>query len=438
MTVELGQLGNGDAGLGPAMAKGASVTDPERGQARHAQFARLAIAIAFITFFGFALPDGYDTAAEDLAVNHYYRGLGFFIAALIVILSGIANGFGRARVPAAFVVLVVMYAFYALTGPMLYGRWNDIGVIEYVIAEWLTMLLLVHQTMPRTKADDPPSTKAISMVKLLVVMTFLIVLAYYFIFPQSVLTIGSRFQLGGLAIHPNRLGFISSVGILVFGIRARRPRDYIFALVCVVVVLLSGSRVGLVMGSTAICIWAMSRTGPVIRSALAAVVLGIGTWVVFTVFTEGPAAVIDPGGHEWYSLNGRTDVWGAALQMFSMSPGIGWGFFLGPKHIGDILNQAWWHASNAQNDLFGAMVCGGYVGIFLFLGFLAVFARTAFRVREKRDRHLALGVFVLYLMSSSFEPFFVHSIGVSTVIMLFMIAQMSEWSRRVPAQSPAS
>jgi O-antigen ligase len=205
-----------------------------------------------------------------------------------------------------------------------------------------------------------------------------------------------------------------------------------------VVVVLAASRVGWVMGVSAVLLLMMSRYGAIVRILLGFVLAGIAIWLLYTVAVQGPGSFLDVTGNEWTTLNGRTDVWNVALQMFSMSPAIGWGFFLGPKHIGDILNQYWWHATNAQNDLLGAMVCGGYIGVLLFLIFIATLAVSFFRIKDGKDRALASGVFVLYLMSSSFEPFFVHSLGVSTVIMLLLIVQVSEWNRRSRAQSPAS
>jgi O-antigen ligase len=157
----------------------------------------------------------------------------------------------------------------------------------------------------------------------------------------------------------------------------------------------------------------------------------------YVLILVDPYFLLDPTDRYWLTLNGRTDVWSAAAKMFEMAPIIGWGFFLGPKHIGDIINQPWWHATNAQSDLLGAMVCGGYTGLILYLGFILVMLFEVVRIKERKRRFVMFGVVLLYAMSSSFEPFFVHNLGVATVVMLALLMQSRQWGKSLPQVAPS-
>jgi O-antigen ligase len=401
---------------------------------RHSGLVQLAITLVFVSFFGFAFSQN----ADDLPINHYYRGFGFFLAGGIAVVSGISNGFARGALPLSLAALLSMYAFYALTGPMLFGRPEDVAIIEYVLLQWITLIFLVHQSV--VSKNWSSNDELIPLVKRLVIVCVMVVVVYLVLFPSTVISIGDlgrRMQLGGAAVHPNRLGFVGAIGILIFGLFTNSLRDRLMFVVCVCLVALAGSRIGWLMGVTAILLVLFDKFHATVRLLLG-VAMGIaGAGLLSVLIFVDPFLLLDTNDRYWLTLNGRTDVWWTVLRMFDLSPYIGWGFFLGPKNIGAILSQPWWSATNAQSDLLGAIVSGGYIGLGFYLLFVFAMISEAIRIRDRKRRFVMLSVILLYFISSSFEPFFVHNPGVATAIMLVMLLQSQRWNR-MPKQLPSN
>lgn len=128
-------------------------------------------------------------------------------------------------------------------------------------------------------------------------------------------------------------------------------------------------------------------------------------------------------GH-FYTLNSRTAIWEISLALFQQAPIFGWGFIEGPRQIGGLLDQPWWMASNAQNDLLSAMVAGGGIALACMLALCFGTARMIARVRSEKYPHLKLflsGSALAYLLSAGFEPVFVHHVVQSSVLFLVIL-----------------
>lgn len=405
---------------------------------RHARNMRVALAIVFITFFGVVAPDYHALGGnpEEVVFNHFYRGFGFMVAGTIFVISAIQNGAARDSLPLCFVSLCASFAYYGITGALLYGSSaSEFGVIVYRIAEWLTIIVVVHQAVFTRRSDaEEVGENLLRVAKMLVQLTFLVLILYLIAIPGNVLSPWGRFQMGGAAIHPNRLGFVAALGVLLFGLFPRGNLRHFWFLASLLAVVLAGSRVGFAMGLIALGVVLSSRLPPALRVAgmgLVTLLALVGS--VFFLANPAPLAWLGSVNSEVLTLNGRIDVWRTSLDMLEQSPLIGWGLILGPKQIGQFLRQSWWNATNAQGDIVGALVAGGYLGLLLHLCLLAVLLFYCWRAQGEH-RRFVVGAVLLYLISSSFEPFFVHNVGAATVLMLVVLRLADHWSRRASQQ----
>jgi hypothetical protein len=197
--------------------------------------------------------------------------------------------------------------------------------------------------------------------------------------------LGIEGRWGGQFGHPNLAGPIGAF-LLVFGVTRQGVTRVAFALVGILVLLLTSSRTSVVAAAAGLFVvgavtW-LSRPSRLPRGARAAIVLAPVVAVVAIL------VIINPG------LTGRTVMWPAALDLLWTSPITGVGDAGYADAISDGLLPNW--AIHAHNVVLDAAVRMGIVGLALVLAIFIVSTIAATRAaRIGRAAPLALVVMLI-------------------------------------------
>ena len=394
---------------------------------RHARASRFALMVMFISYFGFVATDntGFGNNSEDVVLNHLLRMSGQAVAAVIVFISALHNRifFTPTKIMS---LLTAMYLFYLASYVILivYGSYTSSALTPLIrLAEYTFVIVVICQCL-HSGLQNPQET-AIGLIKFLIGATYVVCAVYVVMFPTTVISFGfERTQFGGAAISPNRLALLASVGIMTFGMFGRGRRDFGLFVLSIVVAFLTMSRTGYLLMSMALFITAFTRSiGGVKAGILLTGVLATAAAMSFVAFDPATQALLNSlaTDEQFASLNGRLDIWGVGLQMGLESPLLGWGFIEGPKKIGSLLNQPWWNATNAQNDILGAIISGGAPGLaFLLLFYITVLISLGNAPRNRTKVYLSW-LLLMFLASSQFEPFLIHLPVQPTIILLLAL-----------------
>lgn len=406
---------------------------------RHARASRFALTLMFISYFGFVATDntGFGNNSEDIILNHLLRMSGEAFAAAIVLFSALRNRvfFAPTR---TLSVLIGMYLFYALSYTLIiYTSYVTPAITPLLrLAEYALAIVIVSQCL-HSKVQNLQAT-AIRLIKVLICAAYLICAIYLVIFPTSIISFGlERTQLGGAAITPNRVALVASVGIMTFGMFGRTRLDFCLFVLSIVVAFLAASRMGYLLMGMALFITAFTYSrGEAKAGILLAGMLAMAAALSFIALDPATQAFLGTlaSDDQLASFNGRFDIWGIGIHMGLESPFIGWGFIEGPKQIGSFLNQPWWNATNAQNDILGAIISGGAPGLaFLLIFYIAVWVSLGKVIRNPIRTYVSW-LFLMFLASSQFEPFLVHLPVQPSIILLLALRLLDLSPRRSSAR----
>lgn len=368
--------------------------------------------------------------SELIIINQIMRITGVILGTIAIIALAIAHQ-GKLFLKKKLVGIFLLTHVY-LIGALPFAS-EDVDLLKYAevafrSSEWIiivTILSFYFEGLLRWK--DANFDRGMILVRRILIYTFFIVVIHLILFQDSIVSFGlERTRLGGSAIHPNRLALLATFGILVFGMYSKRLLTTVAALfICYSLIYAAQSRIGYVTASVATLVVILSQfklsDRRLILTIYGIVSIPVSLILFDIVFSGVSSGVFDDG---YLTLNNRTRVWDVAIELFYESPIIGHGFIVGPTKIGEYLGDSYWYATNAQNDLASAAVSGGLALILLYFYMIVWIVRHGLRVGDSRQKLFYLGVFGSYLISSWFEPLFMHSLtqpAVAAVIFMWML-----------------
>lgn len=395
--------------------------------------AYIASLLIFVGYFGFVQVDrtGILRHSADALPNHIFRLSMELIAFLMILFASVSSVRLKTRLFSYEYILVAMFLTYSFMSFFIY--WGDyISLLKINIRsfEWILLIFVFACALPvRIRSINLPNEVFLKYSKIIILITISLLSFYYIFFSGVSTTIGlTRWQLGGVSIHPNRLSVIGAICFLVFGIFGRGKGNLSWLIACVVLVLLANSRTGHLIGATSLLIVLISRLQPLVRVAFLAIFATVGTVAIIIVFNSVIAPLLQ-NNIQLSSLNGRFGVWSAAQRMFEAYPIYGWGFVLGPEKIGSFMNESWWNATNAQGDIMSALVSGGVIGLFFYFAF---FMSIWWGVLAKTKGPLflfGLGTALAYSITAQFESVIVHPATHLSIVLLFFLRVLRVYSR---------
>lgn len=386
---------------------------------RHERVAQCALLVLFVTWFGFVAADRTGWGQhEGIWANHVLRIAGWVVATGMVAVSAL-----RHRVYVRpFGVLKTLMMFHCVFLALLLAasfRGLEISPTAYFrVAEWVSLSFVLSQAFGR---EDGRRDRLVGFSKVLVYLLAAIIGFYLLAFPNAVVTASeSRLQLGGTAIHPNRLAFVGACGVVLFGLFLRRKSDIFGFLLSLGLAFAAGSRVGYLLVGLALLVVVVSYLSAGKRAVvLFYAALALAGAAIVMLENGGVAWLLADGDHG--TLNGRLAVWQAALQLIGEAPILGWGLIDGPRLIGTLVHEPWWNPTNAQNEVLSAGVSGGLIGLVALLMLYVVLTRGLVRMPKGAARLYASTAFALYIISSQFEPLFVHHATQAALVLVLAL-----------------
>jgi len=293
-------------------------------------------------------------------------------------------------------LFLFIYMSYCITG-LFVSSVTSIFLISYRASEWFLVILLCCYAFPFTNSARESHVALTSaftnLAKAIVTIIAATVLLGSLFLPDiahsySIET--GTFRLGGYLYHPNALGVLSGIGTILFWFCSKSRIEKLWAVVLLVIMLLTYSR-GAVLGFIISVVYISIITKNIARiGGFAFVICAI---VIFyysfgsMYVDEQIISILQRGGDRsgLTTLSARTFVWEAALTSISASPLTGHGFIVGPKSLGELVGQPWWHAPHAHNDILNAAVGGGLVVATLTAAIYVRLAKATFGSHIPRE-----------------------------------------------------
>lgn len=404
--------------------------DLSRRVERHARIAQFALALLFLSWFGFVAADrtGFGQH-EGILANHVLRVSGWALATSMVLASSLYHRI-YFSLPPILKYLIGLHLLVLLLLIISDFAGASVSLTSYFrICEWLAIFYILSQAFAKAEGAQ---ASIIEFSKTLFFLLIAIIFIYFFVFSDSVVTQASdRLQIGGTAIHPNRLAFVAACGIALFGLFFRNSVDALGLLLSLALTFAAASRVGYVLAAVALTFVIVSRLSGRSRVLFLfyAALAFLAAALILLEYRE--IAIWLLSDSQYATLNGRIEVWKAALQLIAESPLIGWGFIEGPKLVGSLVEQPWWNPTNAQNELLSAGVSGGLIGMGALLALYLVLARQIASMQSGNAKLYVSALCVLYLIASQFEPFLVHH--ATQAVLFLLLALMLEAQKNIPA-----
>tara|TARA_R100000365_G_C2748060_1_gene78763 strand:+ start:1739 stop:3004 length:1266 start_codon:yes stop_codon:yes gene_type:complete len=382
--------------------------------------------LIFLSQFGIiaAGQSGAGDNPETIIVNHVMR-----VSAVILVTFFLALEIANRKLPNKLNLgtlwpLAFLYLYFMISFMLAEGRsnFNDQLLVVYRSYEWMLCIFLVSLSFPNGDIELV-TKKIIDYIKLTIKITIVMVAIYMIFIPDTIYVAREfRSQIGGVAIHANRLSLLCDLGILVFGIYRKNPYDYLWLILCIALTVFTQSRVGILMGVISLYVVFLYKFRAINRIGLSILAVVTGLAIAILILDWFLAGDISQYGQfaQLSTLNSRTEVWSISLSMIGASPLFGWGYIYGPKQIGSFMSGAW-YATNAQNDILSALVSGGVLGLFVLGLFYSKLLSTLYKAKKAPGGVFCVVAILLYFITSSFEPFFVHYTVQTSIVMIVII-----------------
>ncbi len=322
---------------------------------------------------------------------------------------------GRRPAPPAPVVILLAYLLYLPLITLAVGVFDPRQLL-------LPGLVLAATTCWATPRDQIYRLAGVLLRIMVVGSAALAVVAPSLAFLERFLE-STRFfgipQLAGLTTHPNVLGPLAALALLVELARPPWRRRLPWLVLDIVVLVWSGSRTGWLCALAVLAVVVVREN---VRERIPALLAIIGATVGVLV-TSGSTSI--------FSLTGRNEAWAIATSMLGESPvvGNGIGSYLAAASARDL---GW--ANTAHNQVLHSLAEGGLIGGLLVVGFLLAAFRWA--VRSWRDGEwVPMGLVAAFTANSVGEtPIGQH--GLITLMVMVMCARPTPepGSRRTTAE----
>lgn len=242
-------------------------------------------------------------------------------------------------------------------------------------------------------------------------------------------------RLAGITSHPNTLGILAALGLILELKNKSRARMF-FSLIMVAGVLLAQSSTAYV----AVCVAALlvtSRFSRLLRRlAVAGVMATLVAALAIPEVSNGISSALSLK-EAVTLLNGRTGIWDAALAGFHLNPLWGYGPSLLDERYRQIYLPHFGAGAQAHNQWFQTLGDSGIFGAFALVVLLIVMMTYALRVRISTSG-LSLAVFAMFVVRSVTEtPLRPGGTSLITFILLITVGILAFGQREQVAESPA-
>ncbi len=244
--------------------------------------------------------------------------------------------------------------------------------------------------------------------------------------------VGGIPALRGIALHPNTLGAIAALTLVVsltIALANRRPGAFVIPALCSVALIWSQSRTGLGSAVIAVAALLLARRRPGAAPYLVGASLLLSVLPVLATWQYG--AFVDMSG----LVTGRGLAWGPALRLFQESPLIGFGPDALSREFWQTQPGQWWEPLHAHNQVLQAMAQAGLLGLTGLVALALAAARVALS-RVGWNGALAVSLLVFVGAQSGVEVplgltyFPIALLMPATIVAAFAYAGSLSWSPR--------
>jgi len=225
-------------------------------------------------------------------------------------------------------------------------------------------------------------------------------------------------QMAGLTQHPNGMGFIASLALLVELYSPKSRNRPVFITSAMIVLMLTQSRSGWMIGVAVLGIWSYDRLGRGRTITIWSVGLLV-TWIALGEFLS-----------QW-TLTGREKVWVVAIETFKDSPLIGGG----PDALQRVVEGTTLaFGAQAHNQILDSLAKTGLLGAIALVSFEIFAFRRARHLRFISDTSVAVAILAAFTIRGAFESPFKSSFPTYLVIAILSAATASRTKviRQVP------
>lgn len=339
-------------------------------------------------------------------------------------MFGFREGFGLAMLLYA----TFLFSLFKADGPM------DFFLGLYRICEWILVMFLCWFAFRgvelKSRRGCSASDTLFSLLKYITTIPVVVTLVGVLLVPElAMFDTGGIPRLGGYLYYPNRLGLIAGIGAFVFLFHSVGLSGRIWAGVLVAVMVFTYSRgalLGFLLGIVVFYGASLKERRVILASALGPAVTILILAFAY-VYYEEVVSFLARGGSidELGTLNSRTSVWGASWEATLKAPLFGHGFIFGPKQLGAYLDQPWWFARHAHNDILNAGVGGGIAAAALAAAIYIRLGYELFTCKESIPyRATIVAVYVQILAYAMLTPVLSGGVGFHGVILLLLVRYM--------------
>jgi O-antigen ligase len=244
-------------------------------------------------------------------------------------------------------------------------------------------------------------------------------------------------QLAGLTTHPNGLGAVAAIGlILEVSLVVRRRGWQLHAGAAFAALLLSQSRGSWLGAALGLGVLALANRERVVLLVQAPFLIALGATV--WMFGLTPGGVVDRllNGSDASTLDGRTAIWQRLLDATHGHEVIGLGPLIFDPRYRDVLvgvppGQIW---SHAHNQFLQSYLEAGLIGLALLIGWAVMLTRASTLVPPPQ-RGLLLGILVTYLVRFATETSLSGLVGSSNMLVLCILLILVTSAGRRPSET---
>ena len=276
-------------------------------------------------------------------------------------------------------------------------------------------------------------------------VAFLSIIAYFAVpdFGHAKIWVGANHvlsnRLAGICGSANTVGYIAAICLLtLYYYRQyldRLPAIYwIFVAIDLAALLMSNSRTSMVAMTLAIAVASLAKPTPARLALFFFSVVGVILFFSLVNIQTLATAVSRSGNTEEIATGtGRTAIWSAVIRLIEQRPFFGWGYsssnFLIPAASGEIgftVNQA-------HNAMLEVALSVGLVGLFFFVGLLAMKIFYSFKSAEQ----LNVALITFLMIDGLTESVAIQGIASTSTIIFATVLALNYNDKRLPRRVEA-
>jgi O-antigen ligase len=236
-------------------------------------------------------------------------------------------------------------------------------------------------------------------------------------------------RLAGITEHPNSLGFIAALGVVLSWRRIGMSR-FVGISICGVAMIASDSRtawMACLAGLVVLFLGRRQQERPLtpVKLVGAIIVLGVGAYLAVTLLV--------PEGHA-LSFDGRTEAWSVVIKNWTQTPIIGhgpeiWGTLISAGQLASWIGQA-------HNQFLQTLFTTGLLGVLILLAIVWIWTSDSFRAAQG-GMLLPLAVEAVIVVDCIFESQLTLTRIDSDVWLFSLVLFLQPLAQRAAARSRA-